>query len=391
MGCCESSGLESNQIVFVNDANQQRNNNRIIEHNTNLNSINKATKFTSATEVCENNCIFAEQSAQRNNSNHQFDSMMISNKSSLPSKLIEIPRVRELKLPNIEVSESIIMSRKKLILKVVEAKYLEPGMELIINAGGLEGSERMSKDGIVLFGNRPTQKDAIQNDFNFPKEEQVGEKHFQIKYDIENDKYWAKDLYGSGLFMKLTQPIRLKNNTIFSLVTSHILVRIPLELNYSISLTNLSKEDKQQDAFSNDKNYNDIINNNLGQNTKNQTNSEPPSKIHLKVLYGINKDAEYFFDSIKSPIITFGRNKKSDNPSHIQIQADSISRLQCTIFYQHPYWYLMDSNGELTSMNGTWSLVDEFLPLVEGLILRAGTTSFECKLREPDYEEFKSE
>ena len=49
----------------------------------------------------------------------------------------------------------------------------------------------------------------------------------------------------------------------------------------------------------------------------------------------------------------------------------------------------MDSDGEGASMNGTWCLVDEFFPLENGVILRAGTTSFECiiKFQEKSYSE----
>lgn len=73
----------------------------------------------------------------------------------------------------------------------------------------------MAKDGVVLFGNKSKISDItakskisetflIPNDFNFPDEELLGEKHFQIKFDLDNDKYWIKDLFGSGLFIKLT-------------------------------------------------------------------------------------------------------------------------------------------------------------------------------------------
>ena len=56
------------------------------------------------------------------------------------------------KIPNDRIPDSIINSRKKLKLKIVQSKYLSEGREFIINAGGLIGSPRNNKDGITIFG-----------------------------------------------------------------------------------------------------------------------------------------------------------------------------------------------------------------------------------------------
>ena len=43
----------------------------------------------------------------------------------------------------------------------------------------------------------------LKNDFNFPEEESnIGKRHFEIKYDLENDEYKIKNLSGSGLYIK---------------------------------------------------------------------------------------------------------------------------------------------------------------------------------------------
>jgi len=39
-----------------------------------------------------------------------------------------------------------------LALTIIEANFLSEGTILLINPGGLEGSERMAKDGITYFG-----------------------------------------------------------------------------------------------------------------------------------------------------------------------------------------------------------------------------------------------
>ena len=56
------------------------------------------------------------------------------------------------KVPHDKIHESIINSRKKLKLKIIQSKYLSEGREFIINAGGLIGSPRNAKDGITIFG-----------------------------------------------------------------------------------------------------------------------------------------------------------------------------------------------------------------------------------------------
>ena len=56
------------------------------------------------------------------------------------------------KVPNDKIPESIINSRKKLKLIIIQSKYLSEGREFLINAGGLVGSPRNAKDGITIFG-----------------------------------------------------------------------------------------------------------------------------------------------------------------------------------------------------------------------------------------------
>ena len=56
------------------------------------------------------------------------------------------------KVPHDKIPESIINSRKKLKLIIIQSKYLSEGREFLINAGGLVGSPRNAKDGITIFG-----------------------------------------------------------------------------------------------------------------------------------------------------------------------------------------------------------------------------------------------
>lgn len=71
----------------------------------------------------------------------------------------EIPITREVRVPSIEIPYEIIKTKKRLVLTVIEAKHLTEGTILRINPGGLEGSERMGKDGIITFGTKNVKKD----------------------------------------------------------------------------------------------------------------------------------------------------------------------------------------------------------------------------------------
>jgi hypothetical protein len=48
-----------------------------------------------------------------------------------------------------------------LYLRIFESKFITEGTILTINPGGLEGSERMAKDGVILFGTKNVFLDII--------------------------------------------------------------------------------------------------------------------------------------------------------------------------------------------------------------------------------------
>ena len=69
---------------------------------------------------------------------------------------------------------------KILILTVIEAKNLEIGSSLVVTPYGVNSLTNKFSDSIV-FG-----KDDYLNDFNFPQDENVSLKQFEINYDISN-------------------------------------------------------------------------------------------------------------------------------------------------------------------------------------------------------------
>jgi hypothetical protein len=57
-------------------------------------------------------------------------------------------------VPSTEIPLDVIQNKKRLSLTIFESKFLNEGTVLNINPAGLEGSERMAKDGIVIFGSK---------------------------------------------------------------------------------------------------------------------------------------------------------------------------------------------------------------------------------------------
>lgn len=281
---------------------------------------------------------------------------------------ISIPQMTKLTLPLEEITQDLIYKRKKLILIVLESKSLEVGTQLIINAAGLEGSERMANDGVTIFGcrhhiqksklhgklNKTDEGKSIENDFNFPNENEdytnkdsivnenshaYNEKHFEIRYFQKEDNYKVKDLFGSGVYIKIKERFILKNNSIFAFINTHILINID----------------------------NSIDNNSI---------------LCIKFLYGEHINKEYKYSSSDVSMIIFGRGRGNVNShcKYIIFSDNNISRVQCTIFYDNMIkkWSLVDSNGELESYNGTWFLAQDYYNLKETSIIKAGSTSFEC-------------
>lgn len=371
MGCCEATSNENTHVLDFHDLNKRaatpslrpenlpktENQNKLTRLRTNKNGPSATTKNTSHTEMAEADDYVVAASEIVQNSRKHKDTFT---HKSQTCRFSEIPQMKQINLPGKDVSYEIIKANRKLILKVIESKFLDPGTKLIINAGGLEGSERMSRDGVALFGNKSTSKKYLPNDFNFPDEEQLGNKHFEVRFNLESRKYLIKDLYGSGLFIRINYPIPLKNNSIFSFVNSHLLVKIPVDLK--------ANEYSRETA---------IVNNS--------------STIIIKVLYGESKDQEYKFDSASTSVIKLGRGLKDMNEDpdslegttrFISFSDSNISRNQCTITYDYEdaAWYLVDSDGELESMNGTWILADDYYEIDDSTVFRAGSTTFKCKL-----------
>ena len=236
-----------------------------------------------------------------------------------------------------KISNDIINTKQILELKVLESQYIKQNEILTINPGGLINSNRNAMDGITYFGMNNT--DYI-NDYNFPDNEtNIGKRHFEIVYDLNMNEYKIKSLLNNVLYIKITIKTILKNNCIFS---------------FSNTLINCN--------FKTDENLNSSI-------------------ITLKILYGVCEGNEYTFDSNTHPLIKIGRLNTSE--IDIEINDESTSRVQTSIFYENNNWYIIDGNKQenKSSLNGTWLYANEYHTIFDGMIFRAGTTFFECNIK----------
>ena len=132
------------------------NNNHNNENNTNKEKsiLNTNSVILSNTENTRVKSFDLRNEKYTNKFNSKQNSKRNTHHKSVSLKSTDIPKMKQIILPNNEVPKFIIENRKKLILTVIESKHLEYGTKLTINPGGLETSERMCLDGVVLFGNK---------------------------------------------------------------------------------------------------------------------------------------------------------------------------------------------------------------------------------------------
>jgi len=108
----------------------------------------------------------------------------------------------------------------------------------------------------------------------------------------------------------------------------------------------------------------------------NNSNTVIDSLLTLEVLYGEEQRRKITFDSRKKQEIRIGRIKNEE--TDFAFEDDDVSRKQCMIIFEDNNWYIVDGNGINPSSNGTWFYPEKYFNVNEGLIIRIGTTLFEC-------------
>ena len=109
----------------------------------------------------------------------------------------------------------------------------------------------------------------------------------------------------------------------------------------------------------------------------NNTNTVISSLLTLEVLFGEEKRRKITFDSRKNQIIRIGRIRNEE--TDFAFEDGDVSRKQCQIIFDDNNWYIVDGNGEKPSSNGTWYFPEKYFNISDGLIIRIGTTIFECR------------
>ena len=233
-------------------------------------------------------------------------------------------------------------------LEVINSWNLPKGLKMHINKDHLQNSLRNINDGRIYFG---FQKDINELDNKpyvdyllLPKDNDYDDKfigiHFQIKYDENNYKYYIKDLgSGYGTFVKLTEPIKIKNNLLINIGETFIVFTI--------------NEDKEKSD--------DII---------------------LKIFTG-NGQSEIFEFNPKKKNIIIGRDINCD----VYMEDKMLSRKHCYIYYEkkennnegRSNWFIKDGdlNGK-KSTNDTWIYALEDTLIYDQMIFKANHSLFKC-------------
>ena len=109
----------------------------------------------------------------------------------------------------------------------------------------------------------------------------------------------------------------------------------------------------------------------------NNSNIVIASLLTLEVIFGEEQRRKITFDSRKKQQIRIGRIKNEE--TDFSLEDDDVSRKQCMIIYEDNNWYIVDGDGEKPSSNGTWFYPEKFYNITDGLVIRIGTTLFECQ------------
>ena len=112
----------------------------------------------------------------------------------------------------------------------------------------------------------------------------------------------------------------------------------------------------------------------------NNSNNVIASLLTMEVIFGEDQRRRITFDSRKKREIKIGRIKNEE--TDFAFEDNDVSRKQCMIIYEDNNWYIVDGDGINPSSNGTWFYPEKYFNIINGLIIRIGTTLFECKYLE---------
>jgi len=251
----------------------------------------------------------------------------------------------------LEKLDKVAPASPQLQLEVISSSCLPKNTTLLIMPHGYELGLRNAKDGVTYFGCKKRLKThgpgkgVIVNDFLIPtKERELADKHrgrhFQIQFNPDRLSYYLKDLgIGFGVFVKTNEPLQLKDNQLFQIGSSFIVVGL-------IHMPGVKYP-----------------------------------RLRLKTFGGPCSGEVFYFNATEfvEQKITIGRMHDCD----VQIQDNLLSKKQASlVFSLSDGWLLVDGDIETRrpSTNGTWMYLNEPYELKDGTLFKASQTLFRTTL-----------
>ena len=279
----------------------------------------------------------------------------------------EIKEEEENSIIDIDKIKEVYSKSKMLIIEVVSNnnnnnnESIMKKINIEIDPLGYSNSKR-KKDGLTYFGYAKKEEEngldiILQPVDNEILDDKYFGRHFQIKFNPDDLKYYLKDLgHGFGTFIKILDWIEIKNNNLINIGDNYLVFSIGLENGNAI-------------------NENYIIKNN---------NIENGSILNVKIFSSNSKIKSLVFTPSDSPF-TIGR--KQENA--IFIEDNMLSRIHSTIKYKNKKWYIRDgyiinnnnNNEEVKkSTNGTWIYAFEDTIIKDKMTFKASHYLFDCNL-----------
>ena len=277
---------EENNNLFYNDIKNNINQNSIFKkennkinnnENNNIKSIHNILKESIDSKKENKN----NQNNNNNNLNYEEENIQIVSNQNYIEKI-----------------KIIYSYSPKLNLEILNSITYQKGLIIKLDAFGMiENSLRNKRDGFTYFGfiedNKNKEIDfLIQPKENYYEPKFIG-KHFQIRFNPEDMKYYIIDLgFGFGTFMKILTEIKIKDNYLINLGNSYIVCTFDID--------------------------------------DNEENIESEKYLNLKIFSGDFRSEPIIFNSEEDQFITIGR----DNSCDVIIDDNLLSRVHCTILYK---------------------------------------------------------
>ena len=326
------------------NAEDQKNKDLIMGNNKNQR--NKPKKIITDNEDISNNLL------GNNNENNKLHNFLESNNNDYNSNEKDNENY-------INQIKKVYNKSPKLNIEILNSYIIPRGFIIQIDPlGMISNSLRNVRDGTVYFGffspedenskdenNNNNQIDFLIKPKDGNYESRFVGKHFQIKFNPNDLKYYIKDLgFGYGTFAKLMKETLIKDNYLINIGNSYI-------------VCSYGMDDKEKND---DKN---ILNIKIFDNTKRNP---------------------FFCKPKENKKYLIGRDIKCD----IIIDDSLLSRIHCTIYYDNEkeMWFIHDGTmkknkeGEFKySTNGTWLFLIDDTMIENDMIFKANQNLYQCK------------